>query len=348
MFKKTFALLTAITLIGGLAACGNAGANKSSDNNDGIKFNWGIAQGSYLALYVADDRGYFKDEGLDPQFQVFQTGTPMLAGLQSNSLDIITTGLASVFALGQGIPLRYIALEGDASAAEGMVVADGSPVKSVKDLPKAGKIGVPTGTCAQISAYWAAEAAGVKYSDLDTVNITPNLYANAFSSNSIGAGFSWSPYLIDLAQQGNRIVGYDASWVPGGGTCPEMHAGNPAFLDANPEVPQKMLLALARAWADINADPSVASAALVKRLHVSQAVADETAKLYIDANPTLADQLNPDLRFSFNGDKGLFAQLNLASTTFATLGVIKEPVPEATLRKALDPQYIEAAVKAGK
>lgn len=348
MIRKTLAALASVALLGTLAACGNAGAATPNNDNSGVKFNWGIAQGSYLALYVADDKGYFKDEGLDPQFQVFQTGTPMLAGLQSNSLDVITTGLASVFALGQGIPLRYIALEGDASAAAGMVVAADSPVKSAKDLAQAGKIGVPTGTCAQISAYWAAKAAGVNYSDLDTVNITPNLFANAFSSKSIGAGFSWSPYLVDLSQQGQKLIGYDKDWVPGGGSCPEMHAGNPAFLDKNPEIPAKMLKALGRAWADINADHNVASDALVKRLHVSKAVADEVAKLYIEANPSFADELGAGNRYSFVGDKGLFAQLNLASTTFAELGVIKSPVPEETLRKALDPQYLQSAVKEAK
>ncbi|MEV8143756.1 ABC transporter substrate-binding protein [Specibacter sp. NPDC078709] len=348
MFKKTLAALAAVALIGGLAACGNAGGNTSAGNPDGIKFNWGVPQAAYLTLYVADEKGYFKDEGLDPQFQVFQTGAPLLAGLESNSLDVVTTGLATIFALGKDIPLRYIVAEGNASATEGLVVSADSPIKKVTDLAKAGKIGVPTGTCAQISAYWAAEAAGVKYADLDIVNITPNLFGNAFASKSIDAGISWAPYLADLEQQGQRIVGHDNEWVPGGAACPEMHAGNPAFLDANPEVPKKMIAALGKAWNDIKADPSVATEALMTKLHVTKPVAEATAKRYIETYPTLEDQLDPSNIFSFSGDKGLFAQLNLASTTFATLGVIKEPVPEATLRKALDPQYIEAAVKAGK
>lgn len=346
MLKKAIAAAAAVALISSLAACGNSsGASSAADATEGsIKFNWGIAQGSYLALYVAQDRGYIQAEGLDPQFQVFQTGAPLLAGLESQSLDVVTTGLASVFALGQGIPLRYIALEGDASSAEGLVVAADSPVQSVKDLPKAGKIGVPTGTCAQVSAYHAAEAAGVKYSDLDTVNITPNLFANAFSSKSIGAGFSWSPYLVDLGLQGQKIIGYDTEWVPGGGSCPEMHAGNPKFLDEHPEVPAKMLRALSKAWADIDADNNVAVQAVMKRLHVSEDVARETAKRYIAVKPSLQDQLDPTTRFSFVGDKGLLAQLTVASSTFAELGVIKQAVPEETLRKALDPQYLKAAV----
>ncbi|WP_026556803.1 ABC transporter substrate-binding protein [Arthrobacter sp. 35W] len=348
--KKLLAAAAAALVLGSsLTACGNAaeaGSNNAA-SGEAIKFNWGTAQGSYLAFYVASERGYFQAEGLDPTFQVFQTGTPLLAGLESKSLDIVTTGLASVFALGQGIPLRYITLEGDASSAEGLVVAKDSPIASVKDLAQAGKIGVPTGTCAQVSAYHAAAAAGLKYSDLDTVNISPNLFANAFESKSIGAGFSWSPYLVDLEQQGNKLIGFDTEWVPGGGACPEMHAGRPEFLDAHPEVPQKMLRALSKARADINADSNVATQVLMKRLSVSEAVAKETARRYIAAQPTLQDELDAGTRFSFTDEKGLLAQLTLASETFAQLGVIKTPVPVDTLKAALDSRYIKAAVAAG-
>lgn len=351
MLKKKFLAAAAAALLLGssLAACGNAADSGAANapSGEAIKFNWGAAQGSYLSFYVASERGYFAEEGLEPTFQSFQTGTPLLAGLESRSLDVVTTGLASVFALGQGIPLRYISLEGDASSAEGLVVAKDSPVTSVKDIAKAGKIGVPTGTCAHVSAYHAAAAAGLQYSDLDTVNISPNLYANAFESKSIGAGFSWSPYLVDLEQQGNKIVGFDTDWVPGGGTCPEMHAGRPEFLDAHPEVPEKMLRALSKARADINADNNVATQVLMKRLSVTEPVAKETARRYIAVHPSLQAQLDPGTRFSFTDENGLLAQLTLASETFAKLGVIKEPVPAEKLKTALDSRYIKAAVEAG-
>lgn len=348
MNKRFMAAMAAVSLLAAISGCGNSAAPAADGPGEGTKFNWGVPQAAYLTLYVADEKGYFKDEGLDPQFQMFQTGAPLLAGLESNSLDVVTTGLASIFALGKDIPLRYIVAEGNASATEGLVVASDSPVKSVKDLAQAGKIGVPTGTCAQISAYFAAKAAGLELSDLDIVNITPNLMGNAFASKSITAGISWSPYLADLSLQGQRIVGYDAEWVPGGAACPEMHAGNPAFLDANPQVPTKIVRALGKAWNDIKADKSIAVDTLMKRLHVSKEVAQATADRYIETYPTLEQQLDPNSQFSFTGDNGLFAQLTVASETFAKLGVIKAPVPEDVLRQALDPQYVQAAGLAAK
>ena len=41
--------------------------------------------------------------GLEPNFY-FSRPAPLLAGLKSKSLDVITTGLATVFALGQNVP----------------------------------------------------------------------------------------------------------------------------------------------------------------------------------------------------------------------------------------------------
>ncbi|PRA06920.1 hypothetical protein CQ019_06110 [Arthrobacter sp. MYb229] len=328
--------------IGLLASC-TAASSGAADDEDTITFNWGRAQGSYLAFYVAEERGYFTDEGLDPQMQVFQTGAPMLAALESESLDLVTTGLASVFALGKGIDLRYISLEGDASAAEGFVASAESGIDSLEDLVNSGPIGVATGTCVQVSAYYAAQSVGVDLSEVDTVDITPNLYANAFAGGSVAGGFSWSPYLFDLEERGNKIIGFDQDWVPGGGTCPEMHAGRAKFLDEHPEVPTKMLHALSRAWEDLRAEPELGSQMLQKHLSVSASVGDKVADRYMSVQPTLAEQLDENNRYAMVGEEGLYAQIKLASDTFAEMGVIEEALSEVQLRTAIDPQYIEAA-----
>lgn len=54
-----------------------------------LKFNWGIPSADYYAVYVAREIGLFKEAGLDPEFFIFASGAPLLAGLKSGSLDVI-------------------------------------------------------------------------------------------------------------------------------------------------------------------------------------------------------------------------------------------------------------------
>lgn len=324
------------------ALLATVGAPARSAADEVISFNYGIPTGSYTPLYVAEDLGLFEKHKLKPTFFSFQSGAPLLAGLKSGSLDVVTTGLASVFALGQNIPVKFLLYMGDAAKAEGLVTRKGAGINSVKDLGKAKQVAAAVGTCAQISMYWAAKAAGTEYSKLSTVNIAPPLYRNAFISGSIDAGIAWAPYSIQLAEQGDQLVGFDPEWVPGGGTCPETTLASEAALKTKPDLPRRLVAVHAEALAAIEKNPQVGVNALSKRLSITPEIAKKVIDLYFKDSPALAKQIDPASRYSLVGDKGLFAQLKLASETYVALGVLKEPVPEAKLRDAIDPQYVKA------
>src|SRR5699024_8176934 len=119
---------------------------------------------------------------LDPNIQSFSSGAPLLPALESESIDIVTTGLASVFGLGTDIDIRIFAFEGDAAATEGLVARPNSSIESLEDLGNGEPVGIPTGTCAEVSAYYAAEDAGISYSEVSAIDIDPNRLANAFAS----------------------------------------------------------------------------------------------------------------------------------------------------------------------
>lgn len=323
-----------------LATITTAGAR--ADEKEVIEFNYGIPTGSYVQLYVAEDQGLFPKHGLKPHFFSFQSGAPLLAGLKSGSLDVVTTGLASVFALGQGIPVKYLYYMGDASQAEALIARRGAGINSIKDLAKAKQVGAAVGTCAQISLYWAAKAAGTDYSALKTVNIAPPLYRNAFLGGSVDAGVAWAPYSLQLVAAGEQLVGFDADWVPGGGTCPETTLASIAAIKDKPKLAERLVKVQAEALSLIAKNPQLAVDALVKRLSITPEIAKQVFDRYFKDAPTLEKHIDPNSRYAFVGDKGLFAQLKLASETYVALGVLKEPIPEEKLRDAIDPQYVKA------
>jgi len=212
-----------------------------------LKFKWGLPAADYYALFVARDQGLFKEVGLEPELFLFQSGAPLLAGLKSESLDVISSGLATVFALGQNIPLKMIYWEIDSAAAEALIVDPKSGINSIQDLPKAKAIGAPSGTCAQVSVVLLAKKLGLKLSDLNVVNIAPPLYGNAFKSGGIQAGIAWAPYSGSLEASGYKVAEWATDYSPEGGVCPVMTAVRPAFLAKYPDIGVKLVQVKAKA-----------------------------------------------------------------------------------------------------
>ncbi|MBK0419071.1 ABC transporter substrate-binding protein [Leucobacter sp. CSA1] len=352
--SKAVRVIGAVAIAGltlsGISACssGGTGAESGSDGEGSgaetpIEFEWGVPTSAYVALYVAEDQGYFEDEGLAPNFQTFQSGAPLLAGLQSDSLDIATSGLASVFALGQGIDIRIFGFEGGTDITEGLVARAGGSIQSIDDLANGAPVGVATGTCAQISALFAAKKAGLEYSDINVVDLAPNLFANSFESGSVDAGFSWSPYILDLQRDsGATIIGWDTDWVPGGASCPQTHYGRSEFLDEHPDAAVKIVRALERAWADLREDPQIGVTALLDRMGGSEETALEVVERTIESQPTLEDLATAGSAHSFVGTEGIVRQFDQAADAFVDLGVIAEPLSAETLKNAVDPTALEA------
>jgi NitT/TauT family transport system substrate-binding protein len=296
-----------------------------------------------VTLYVAIDQGLFKEVGLDPQFFWFPTGAPLLAGLKSGSIDVVTTGLATVFALGQKIPLTFIGWETDSAAGEGLVVGAQSPVKDWRDITQAKAVAAAPGTCAQVALGLLARKAGVPVGKLPVVNVAPPLFANAFKSGSIDAGLGWAPYPQTLQEQGYKVVAWDADYGPEGGVCPSLYGARPEFLKQHPEVGLKLVQVRAKAQHLMAANPKLAVDALVKRLSVSEHVARAVLeRIAGPAMPTLEQEVTPGTRWSLvDARAGLARKLFVASEVLHEAGTIAAPLTWEQIQAAIDPSYIQ-------
>lgn len=315
-----------------------------------LKFKWGAPTADYFVLYVAIDQGLFKKVGLDPEFFWFPTGAPLLAGLKSGSIDVFTTGLATVFALGQKIPLTFIGWEVDTAAGEGLVVPADSPLRDYRDIAQAKAIGVAPGTCAQVAAGLLARKAGVPYKSLKTVNVPPPLFANTFKGGSIDAAVGWAPYPHALQAQGYKVIGWDRDYGPEGGVCPSLYGARPAFLKQHPEVGEKIVQVRAEALALIEKDPQLAIEALSKRLSISKEVAADVLKSVGSSNlPTLKQEVTPGTRWSLVDQKGGLAQkLHIAGDILHEAGSIPAPLGWEQINAAIDPSYIRKYLEKNK
>lgn len=322
--------------------CIFAASTVLAQNNDGpLKFKWGMPSADWYSVYVAKENGLFKQAGLDPEFFFFASGAPLLAGLKSESLDVVTTGLATVFALGQNIPLKMIYWEVDHAAGEALIVDPKSGINTAEDLVKAKAIGAPSGTCAQVSMVLLARKLGAKMSDLNVTNIAPPLYSNAFSSGAIQAGIAWSPFSQSLLQQGYKVAGWATDYSPHGGVCPVMTAVRPALLSKNPDMGLRLVQVKAKAMEMIAANPAVAVDAVVKNMGIPRDVAKAAYERVYTRAPSFAQQVDPKSPYSMTAPgEGLALKLQVASEALATAGSIPAPLSSKVIADAIDPSHL--------
>ena len=303
-----------------------------------LEFNLGIPTSDQINIYVAEDLGLFEKAGLRPHILKFQSGAPLLAGLKSESLDVVSTGLAIAFALGQNIPLKILFWTSDDSQGEGIATSPDGPVKSFADMGKARTIASASGTCTQVALYLIAQKIGVDFSKLNVVNIPAPLIRNALLSHSIDAGLAWPPYSVQLQAEGFPIADWDTAYTPPGGMCPRLTAVRPSFLSQHPDIGVKLVQVDAMASAAVASHPQVAIDALVSRLGLTPAVAKADIDRIYAHRPTYAQQLDPNSPYSLvSRTGGLVEKLSLATEILHKVGSIPAPVAQSVIQDAVDP-----------
>jgi NitT/TauT family transport system substrate-binding protein len=108
MRVKTRLVALSTALVVALTACG-----KGADDEPSMSLTVGYTQigAAYSDLYVCEDKGVFKKNGLDVTLNKLSSSSQLLAALSSNSVQI-GAGVASSTAAGilKGVDLRYVAL----------------------------------------------------------------------------------------------------------------------------------------------------------------------------------------------------------------------------------------------
>lgn len=116
MRKTTTTISIAVLASTFLAACGGAGTG-ASNAGGAAKTNMSMTVGytavgaAYSDLYVCEDKGIFKKNGLNVKLTLLNSSSQLLAALASNSVQV-GAGVAKATAAGamKGVDLRYVAL----------------------------------------------------------------------------------------------------------------------------------------------------------------------------------------------------------------------------------------------
>ncbi|WP_256743146.1 aliphatic sulfonate ABC transporter substrate-binding protein, partial [Cronobacter sakazakii] len=123
----------------------------------------------------------------------FPAGPQLLEALNVGSIDLGSTGdIPPIFAQAAGADLVYIGSEPPKPKAEVLLVAENSPIKSVADL-KGHKVAFQKGSSSHNLLLRALQKAGLKFTDIQPVYLTPADARAAFTQGNVNAWAIWDP-----------------------------------------------------------------------------------------------------------------------------------------------------------
>lgn len=147
----------------------------------------------YDAVWMADAKGFYKDENLDVQFRLFPTGTTALQTFKSGQGDIVLAGDLPALAYWENNnrDLRFITLlERDS---KGYTITARSNITKPADL--AGKtIATRVGSNGSFFISEYLRKNGLKKSDVTIKDLDAQLLPTALCKGDIDAYFIWQPF----------------------------------------------------------------------------------------------------------------------------------------------------------
>jgi NitT/TauT family transport system substrate-binding protein len=241
----------------------------------------------YLPLTIAEQKGYFTQEGLNVAINDFKGGSQSLQALQGGSVDVVTGAYEHTIRMQvKGRPV--IALI-ELGRFPGFVLAARSALKDKVKKPgdlKGMKIGVTTpGSSTHNFLNYLLARDGVKPEEVSVIGVAGGMTAvAAVKRGEIDAISLSEPVIATLAREGSITVLADSRTeegtkaIFGGNNSAAVLYATPEFIAANPETTQRLVRAFYKALSWIkSASPEDIAAAVPQEYYLG----DRT--LYLEA-----------------------------------------------------------------
>jgi NitT/TauT family transport system substrate-binding protein len=166
-----------------------------------------------IAFFVAQQKGFFKDEGLDVQAKSFSSPGDGLKPLLGGQLDAALSTADSVLTVVDKAPgqLKVVYLTDTSSGADAILAK--KDIATVQGM-KGKKVAATLGQCNQLLLDKALEKAGLGEKDIQLVNMNPDDAGAAFAAGQIDVAVTWEPWITKVAGEKTGHVIFSSRETP--------------------------------------------------------------------------------------------------------------------------------------
>lgn len=226
-----------------------ATSSTQNEKKDLKKINIGyLASPGHVLYFVAKEKGYFQEEGLDAELFLFTNS--------GEGLNAITAGKVDVGSFGTAAPLTFISKGTDLTIFGGQqteghgIVALPEKAKELTDLNsfKGKTIATVRLATGDVVFRGALKDAGIDWKKDLTINEldSPAAVLEAVKKGSVDAGIVWTPFIKLGEKQGLQIVKYSGDLVSMHTCCRQVALTSK--IKENPEIYEKFEEALIKAY----------------------------------------------------------------------------------------------------
>jgi NitT/TauT family transport system substrate-binding protein len=305
----------------------------------------GLANASSdVGFFIADKKGYFRQEGLDVKFTTFDSGAKMVAPLGNEQLEVgagsPSAGLYN--AIARGIDIKIVADKGSTPPGYGYQpllvrkdLVESGRFKSLKDLKGMKIAGSAQGSASTSTLNEALKKAGLKYEDVERVFLGFPQHVLALQNKAVDAAMTTEPSATRAVQSGAavRVMGDDEIY-PNHQLAVVLYSG--AFIRNNPEAARGFMRAYLRAVRDYNDALKDGKIAGPRANEVIAILTEYTAI----KDPAVYRTISPQ---GCNPDGAVYEpSLHNDLAFYKAEGQVKGNV---TVEQALDNSFVQAALK---
>lgn len=216
-----------------LSGCDNAG-----DKPISIGINpWP----GYEFLYLADQKGFYKDEGLDVKIVEYGSLSDVRRGYERGNLDAMAVTLIEVLqAKSNSSRHPIVSLVADYSNGADIILAR-SDIKNIKDL-KGKRVGADTTSLPVFILVRALEKAGLGIDDITLVSLEQTTMEQEYINGNIDVVVTYPPVSVRLKERKDTRTIFTSKEIPG--EVMDVLAIDESVLRARPGIKDKIV----RAW----------------------------------------------------------------------------------------------------
>ena len=259
---------------------------------------------SSLPYFVALERGFFKDQSIEPEMTKLMGGPPNVAAMMTNQIEVSAV-LVTLEGLNANVKkpgvAMYIALNSQTKVwrMEQFVVRNGFKAETIADLKGAKLLSAP-GPANLNTAKAILARTGLKDGDYTIDQLDMSQHINAMTAGTFDGGYTLEPNASMMIKAGvarSLEAGVISKYILGDEAADAYAAGcamTSDFIQKRPEVAKRFAAAWGKAIDFINTNPGEARKYLAKNTFTPDNVVDMVSMLgYVmarDMNPKqLAD-----------------------------------------------------------
>jgi NitT/TauT family transport system substrate-binding protein len=218
---------------------------------------------SFAPLFVADAKGYFKDQGLQVELQQFRSGPEAIPFLSTGALDVSGAAIGSALfnAVSQGLDVRMVATVSSEPPGYGA-----APFLVRKDLFDTGQLTRPADLKGRkvalaevqgMAEYLTAETlarGGLTLDDVQVVFLPLPEMPAALANKAVDAAMTSPPFWSKAIEDGSAVILLKGDQIVDTPQLGALHFGRRLLDPANREAAVRFLVAYLKAARDLYGD----------------------------------------------------------------------------------------------